>query len=77
MIQRLIEHPTPPASEHPSRPTEPGASEPPLNTVLLEGRLNPADSEAVTEFLTQARNALTAQGEHTISLALVRRENVK
>ena len=77
LIQQLIEQPTPPTPEPPSRPGEPVVPRPPVSAVLLEIQFDPGDPDAVTSFLAQVRNVLTAQAGHTISVVLVRREDVR
>lgn len=46
-------------------------------TVLLKRRLNPADADAISDFLAEVRKALTEQGTKPLSVLLVRTEELE
>jgi 2'-5' RNA ligase len=76
LVKRLIEQraPTPPPVQPPpSNPFPPIAP----RLVLLEARLNPGDTDAISRFLAQAHKALTEQVTTPIRVALVRKEETE
>jgi hypothetical protein len=82
LIQRLIVQPPAPSPTAPSPGLPPSAAQPtrqPLsNAVLLKARVNPADGEAVSQFLADVRKALATQGgAKSINVVVVREEDVE
>lgn len=75
LIKRLIEQPQPPqppvGTPQPPQPPVGGGSEVTPRTVLLKKRVNPADADAISDFLAEVRKALTEQGTKPISVVLV------
>ncbi|RKH71352.1 hypothetical protein D7X96_08775 [Corallococcus interemptor] len=90
LIKRLIEQPRapqPPAIGDGAQPSNIGGGARPSftgggpevtpRTVLLKKRVNPADADAIEDFLIEVRKALTEQGVKPISVALVRTEELE
>lgn len=79
LIQRLIEQPPPPPPEPPGPPppAPPPVPQPPTppSAVLVKGRVDPSDGDAVSQFLADVRKALASQGSKSINLALVREDD--
>jgi hypothetical protein len=91
LIKRLIEQPQPPQDPQPPGDDEdiqlpPGGDDvqPPedgfgggTGEVLLERRIDPSDADAISDFLSEVRKALAAQGTEPISVVLVRTEETE
>jgi hypothetical protein len=76
LIQRLIEQPRAPSAPVGPQPTQTPMAPAP-RAVLVKKRVNPADADAVSDFLAEVRKALSEQGTKPISVALVRAEEIE
>jgi hypothetical protein len=75
LIKRLIEQPQPQPPTLPPPVQPPAIPSNPARVVLLKVRVDPNDPDAISNFLAQARKALSEQVAKTINVVLTREED--